>query len=392
MSKKTKIAVAGSGYVGMTLSVLLAQNNEVTVLDIDPSRINKINNNQSTIHDEQIESFLSEERLFLYATLDKHEAFNNADFIIIATPTNYDSGTNSFDTSTVDSIVSDALSINKDALIVIKSTIPVGHTKLLQSKFSTEKIIFSPEFLREGKALYDNLYPSRIVIGSSLDKAKEFARLLKQGAKKEDIKTIFIESSEAEAVKLFANTYLAMRVSFFNELDSYSMSNKLDTESIINGVCLDSRIGNGYNNPSFGYGGYCLPKDTKQLLANFDQVPQNIIEAIILSNKTRKDFIANEILKESPETVGFFRLLMKEGSDNYRSSAIQGIIKRIKAKGIEVCIYEPSIDEDKFFGSKLVKDLDDFKGKSDIIITNRFDTTLEDVKDKVFSRDIFNNN
>tara|TARA_B100001057_G_scaffold63877_1_gene57434 strand:+ start:1424 stop:2602 length:1179 start_codon:yes stop_codon:yes gene_type:complete len=392
LSKKTKIAVAGSGYVGMTLSVLLAQNNEVTVLDIDPSRINKINNNQSTIHDEQIESFLSEERLFLYATLDKHEAFNNADFIIIATPTNYDSGTNSFDTSTVDSIVSDALSINKDALIVIKSTIPVGHTKLLQSKFSTEKIIFSPEFLREGKALYDNLYPSRIVIGSSLDKAKEFARLLKQGAKKEDIKTIFIESSEAEAVKLFANTYLAMRVSFFNELDSYSMSNKLDTESIINGVCLDSRIGNGYNNPSFGYGGYCLPKDTKQLLANFDQVPQNIIEAIILSNKTRKDFIANEILKESPETVGFFRLLMKEGSDNYRSSAIQGIIKRIKAKGIEVCIYEPSIDEDKFFGSKLVKDLDDFKGKSDIIITNRFDTTLEDVKDKVFSRDIFNNN
>lgn len=392
MSKKTKIAVAGSGYVGMTLSVLLAQNNEVTVLDIDPSRINKINNNQSTIHDEKIESFLSEERLFLYATLDKHEAFNNADFIIIATPTNYDYGTNSFDTSTVDSIVSDALSINKDALIVIKSTIPVGHTKLLQSKFSTEKIIFSPEFLREGKALYDNLYPSRIVIGSSLDKAKEFARLLKQGAKKEDIKTIFIESSEAEAVKLFANTYLAMRVSFFNELDSYSMSNKLDTESIINGVCLDSRIGNGYNNPSFGYGGYCLPKDTKQLLANFDQVPQNIIEAIILSNKTRKDFIANEILKESPETVGFFRLLMKEGSDNYRSSAIQGIIKRIKAKGIEVCIYEPSIDEDKFFGSKLVKDLDDFKGKSDIIIANRFDTTLEDVKDKVFSRDIFNNN
>ena len=392
MSKKTKIAVAGSGYVGMTLSVLLAQNNEVTVLDIDPSRINKINNNQSTIHDEKIESFLSEERLFLYATLDKHEAFNNADFIIIATPTNYDYGTNSFDTSTVDSIVSDALSINKDALIVIKSTIPVGHTKLLQSKFSTEKIIFSPEFLREGKALYDNLYPSRIVIGSSLDKAKEFARLLKQGAKKEDIKTIFIESSEAEAVKLFANTYLAMRVSFFNELDSYSMSNKLDTESIINGVCLDSRIGNGYNNPSFGYGGYCLPKDTKQLLANFDQVPQNIIEAIILSNKTRKDFIANEILKESPETVGFFRLLMKEGSDNYRSSAIQGIIKRIKAKGIEVCIYEPSIDEDKFFGSKLVKDLDDFKGQSDIIIANRFDTTLEDVKDKVFSRDIFNNN
>jgi UDPglucose 6-dehydrogenase len=392
LSKKTKIAVAGSGYVGMTLSVLLAQNNEVTVLDIDPSRINKINNNQSTIHDEKIESFLSEERLFLYATLDKHEAFNNADFIIIATPTNYDYGTNSFDTSTVDSIVSDALSINKDALIVIKSTIPVGHTKLLQSKFSTEKIIFSPEFLREGKALYDNLYPSRIVIGSSLDKAKEFARLLKQGAKKEDIKTIFIESSEAEAVKLFANTYLAMRVSFFNELDSYSMSNKLDTESIINGVCLDSRIGNGYNNPSFGYGGYCLPKDTKQLLANFDQVPQNIIEAIILSNKTRKDFIANEILKESPETVGFFRLLMKEGSDNYRSSAIQGIIKRIKAKGIEVCIYEPSIDEDKFFGSKLVKDLDDFKGKSDIIIANRFDTTLEDVKDKVFSRDIFNNN
>lgn len=392
MSKKTKIAVAGSGYVGMTLSVLLAQNNEVTVLDIDPSRINKINNNQSTIHDEQIESFLSEERLFLYATLDKHEAFNNADFIIIATPTNYDSGTNSFDTSTVDSIVSDALSINKDALIVIKSTIPVGHTKLLQSKFSTEKIIFSPEFLREGKALYDNLYPSRIVIGSSLDKAKEFARLLKQGAKKEDIKTIFIESSEAEAVKLFANTYLAMRVCFFNELDSYSMSNKLDTESIINGVCLDSRIGNGYNNPSFGYGGYCLPKDTKQLLANFDQVPQNIIEAIILSNKTRKDFIANEILKESHETVGFFRLLMKEGSYNYRSSAIQGIIKRIKAKGVEVCIYEPSIDEDKFFGSKLVKDLDDFKSKSDIIIANRFDATLEDVKDKVFSRDIFNNN
>lgn len=392
MTKKTKITVVGSGYVGMSLSVLLAQNNDVTVLDIDPARIEKIHNNESTVADAEIESFLTQESLCLTATMDKESAFKGASFIIIATPTNYDSVTNSFDTSSVDVVVDDALKFNQDALVVIKSTIPVGHTHLLQEKYGTKRVIFSPEFLREGRALSDNLYPSRIIVGSHCKEAKEFAELLNQGAKKVNIETLFIRSTEAEAVKLFANTYLAMRVSFFNELDSYALAHQLDTKSIINGVCLDERIGAGYNNPSFGYGGYCLPKDTKQLLANYRKVPQTLIQAIVASNTTRKDFIADEILKKRPKTVGFFRLIMKDGSDNFRSSAIQGIMKRVKAKGVEVLIYEPRMSESAFFGSEVIPDLSLFKSLSDIIVANRLSDSLLDVEMKVFTRDIFKEN
>ena len=326
------------------------------------------------------------------ATIDKQAAYNDASFIIVATPTNYDPETNRFDTSSVDSVVDDALALNTTALVVIKSTIPVGHTKYLQQKYETNRIIFSPEFLREGQALKDNLYPSRIIVGSQLDAAKAFADLLVQSAEKDEIETLFIRSTEAEAVKLFANTYLAMRVSFFNELDSYALAHDLDTKSIINGVCLDERIGDGYNNPSFGYGGYCLPKDTKQLLANYDQVPQNLIQAIVSSNVTRKDFVAEEILKLKPKVVGFYRLVMKEGSDNFRSSAIQGIMKRIKAKGIEVVIYEPSLHQDTFFGSRVIENIDEFKQYSDIIVANRRSDILEDVDAKCFSRDLFGDN
>jgi UDPglucose 6-dehydrogenase len=333
----------------MSLSVLLAQHNDVIVLDVDAERVGKINNKQSTVADTEIELFLAEKSLSLIATLDKQVAYEGASFIIIATPTNYDTDTNRFDTSSVDTVVEDALKFNLEALVVIKSTIPVGHTKSLQEKFGTNRVIFSPEFLREGQALKDNLYPSRIIVGSQCKAGAEFAGLLKQGAEKTDIETLFIRSTEAEAVKLFANTYLAMRVSFFNELDSYSFTHELDTKSIINGVCLDERIGSGYNNPSFGYGGYCLPKDTKQLLANYRKVPQTLIQAIVTSNTTRKDFIADEILKKRPRTVGFFRLIMKDGSDNFRSSAIQGIMKRVKAKGVEVLIYEPRMSESTFF-------------------------------------------
>jgi UDPglucose 6-dehydrogenase len=322
--------------------------------------------------------------------LDKQDAYEGASFIIVATPTNYDSETNRFDTSSVDTVVEDALKLNLDALVVIKSTIPVGHTKSLQEKFKTDRVVFSPEFLREGQALKDNLIPSRIIVGSQCKAGAQFAALLKQGAQKVDIETLVMKSTEAEAVKLFANTYLAMRVSFFNELDSYALAYELDTKSIIDGVCLDKRIGNGYNNPSFGYGGYCLPKDTKQLLANYEQVPQTLVGAIVSSNTTRKDFISAEILKEKPKTVGFHRLIMKEGSDNFRSSAIQGIIKRIKAKGVEVLIYEPALQELKFFGSEIVKDLNAFKLRSDIIIANRQSTELSDSDSKVFTRDIFN--
>ena len=389
MAEKTKITVVGSGYVGMSLAVLLAQHNDVVVLDVNASRVEKVNNKQSTVADAEIEAFLVEKELSLTATLDKQIAYQGASFVVVATPSSYDPNTNCFDTSSVDGVVSDALELNSDSLVVIKSTIPVGHTKHLQEKHATDRVIFSPEFLREGQALKDNLYPSRIIVGSQLELGKAFADLLVEGAEKEVIETLFIRSAEAEAVKLFANTYLAMRVSFFNELDSYALAHDLDTKSIINGVCLDERIGVGYNNPSFGYGGYCLPKDTKQLLANYDQVPQTLIQAIVSSNTTRKDFIADSIIKLNPKVVGIYRLVMKQGSDNFRASAIQGIMKRIKAKGIEVVIYEPTYDETEFFQSNVLSSLDEFKNTSDVIISNRMSAELEDVEEKVLTRDLF---
>ena len=389
MTDKTKITVVGSGYVGMSLAVLLAQHNDVVVLDVDPARVDKVNNKQSTVADTEIEAFLAKKVLSLTATLDKQIAYKGSSFVVVATPTNYDPDTNRFDTSAVDSVVADVLQLNSNALVVIKSTIPVGHTKSLQEKHVTDRVIFSPEFLREGQALKDNLYPSRIIVGSQLEAGKAFADILVEGAEKKDIQTSFIRSTEAEAVKLFANTYLAMRVSFFNELDSYALAHDLDSRSIINGVCLDERIGEGYNNPSFGYGGYCLPKDTKQLLENYDQVPQTLIQAIVTSNTTRKDFIAEEILKLKPKTIGFFRLVMKEGSDNFRSSAIQGIMKRVKAKGINIVVYEPELNDTSFYGSKVLTNLDSFKRISDIIVTNRKVDCLSDVSMKCFSRDLF---
>jgi UDPglucose 6-dehydrogenase len=390
--KKTKITVVGSGYVGMSLSVLLAQHNDVTLLDIDAERVGKINNNQSTVADAEIESFLTQKSLSLTATLDKQNAYEGANFIIVATPTNYDTDTNRFDTRSVDTVVEDALRINHQALVVIKSTIPLGHTKLLQKKFETDRVTFSPEFLREGQALKDNLYPSRIIVGSQCQAGAEFAGLLKQGAEKADIEMLFMPSNEAEAVKLFANTYLAMRVAFFNELDSYSLSHDLNTKAIINGVCLDERIGDGYNNPSFGYGGYCLPKDTKQLLASFGQIPQTLIGAIVSSNTTRSDFIANEIIKTNPDVVGFYRLIMKEGSDNFRSSAIQGVMERIKASGIKIIVHEPSLEEDEFFGAKVLNDVNEFILQSDLIVANRVSDDLRHGQHKIFTRDIFREN
>jgi len=392
LTKKIKITVVGSGYVGMSLAALLAQHNDVTILDIDPGRVEKVNNKESTVADADIEEFLSEKALSLSATLNEEAAYKGSSFVIVATPTNYDPETNRFDTSSVDSVVKNALELNSDALVVIKSTIPIGHTKSLQEKFHSNRVIFSPEFLREGRALKDNLYPSRIVVGGELEKATQFAKLLIEGAEKEVIQTLLIGSSEAEAVKLFANNYLAMRVAFFNELDSYALGHNLDTKSIIDGVCLDERIGGGYNNPSFGYGGYCLPKDTKQLLANYNQVPQDIIQAIVWSNATRKDFIAQEILKQRPKVVGFYRLIMKEGSDNFRSSAIKGIIKRIKAAGVEIIMYEPALNEETFDGSRVISNLDDFKSKSDIVVANRMSESLVDIKSRVFTRDVFGDN
>ena len=392
MALETKITVVGSGYVGMSLSVLLAQHNDVTVLDIDVARVNRINDKKSTIVDTDIGVFLAETSLTLSATLKKKVAYEGADFIVVATPTDYDSDTNCFDTSSVDSVVEDALRINHNALVVIKSTIPIGHTISLQEKFGTKRIIFSPEFLREGHALKDNLYPSRIIVGSLCKEGEKFAYLLKRGAKKNDIKTLFMRSSEAEAIKLFANNYLAMRVSFFNELDSFTLAHELDTRSIIDGVCLDERIGNSYNNPSFGYGGYCFPKDTKQLLANYSEVPQTLIESIVSSNTTRKDFIANEILKKKPRIVGFYRLIMKQGSDNFRSSAIQGVMRRIKAKGIEVIIYEPILEESEFFHSKVVNDLQTFKKMSNVVVANRLTDDIKDVAYKVYTRDLYSEN
>ena len=392
MTLKPKITVVGSGYVGMSLAVLLAQHNEVTILDIDPIRVDKINNQQSTIVDPEIEAYILEKNLSLTATLDKKEAYSGAKFVVVATPTDYDEDNNQFDTSSVDGVVMDALTMNSEVLVIIKSTIPVNHTTSLQTLHSTKRVIFSPEFLREGRALYDNLHPSRIIIGGACDNSRAFANLLLDAAEKKDIDILFIPPTEAEAVKLFANTYLAMRVSFFNELDSYAMSNSLDTMSIINGVCLDQRIGDGYNNPSFGYGGYCLPKDTKQLLANYEHVPQTLINAIVTSNSLRKDFIADQLIKLNPKIVGFYRLVMKSGSDNFRFSAIQGIMKRVKSKGIEVVVYEPELDEEEFFGSKVISDLEKFKLMSDLIVSNRMSDSLKDVDDKCFSRDLFGDN